>query len=802
MSDSLTALFLGRASYLGMKLGAIPASAAVSPPATDFLETLSGFSNFKLLENTLLLNFAKRITLIFGTNGSGKSSLCESLKILSSTESPVRPLKNVQQTYLFEPTFNYKLRSDAAIQTWKGTSGFGLRRSAIKYFDTSLAFKSTKDAVEPGRIMELTPFKLHVFESVKSITSSLREALLQSKQANATRLAASLEEVKAKFQKFTGKPLAALDEATLGKLPAEINIGETFAQQNLLAQQRSASDQLEKAASPEGLKLLKAEHRDSDAFLTAINSLIENAKALWALRPDVIAQSIKEKQAAQTLLAQTLLPKEGTLEGFLDLLRAASALTDLATVSTEPCPLCKRAVGSTEATLFHKYHDLLNGELEKEVAALKEKMVTASNLVQAVNSVDRKAWDKYSTLSVETLAAVKPLCDSIASSCTLSESPATQGLTALTSLETIAATETLALAQKAQAVQTASLGQDALLQQLKTIRSELVPLEYAELIASELELLKEVQRKAKNAAYWNAELPAFTPLLKRITTAAKTAYEQLVVSDFETRLNSEYTALAEKSMATMGVKLARKGSDASVTVLPQIGGQEIMSVLSEGEQRVHALALFFAELETCAHPVLAFDDPISSFDYNYITNYCIRLRDFTIKHPTRQIIVLTHNWEFFVQLQTTLNASGLNGHLTVQLLEGCSVVSEYSEKIDELKTDITTILGAPGEPTKAQKEVLAAKMRRLVESIVNTHVFNNQRHQYKQKSQSVSEFVQFTKLVPLEPAEATSLRDLYGKLSVTEHDDPRTCYVNTDKAMFQTRYNNILSIETAIVARK
>jgi len=62
----------------------------------------------------------------------------------------------------------------------------------------------------------------------------------------------------------------------------------------------------------------------------------------------------------------------------------------------------------------------------------------------------------------------------------------------------------------------------------------------------------------------------------------------------KTRLNAEYKTLAEKDMATFGVMLARKGTEAAVTVLPQIGGKEIEGVLSEGEQRVHALALFFA----------------------------------------------------------------------------------------------------------------------------------------------------------------------------------------------------------------
>jgi len=248
--------------------------------------------------------------------------------------------------------------------------------------------------------------------------------------------------------------------------------------------------------------------------------------------------------------------------------------------------------------------------------------------------------------------------------------------------------------------------------------------------------------------------------------------------------------------------LARKGTDAAITVLPQVGGKGIEAVLSEGEQRIHALALFFAELETCPQSVLVFDDPVSSFDYNYIANYSARLRDFTMNYPARQIIVLTHNWEFFVQFQTTMNQAGLDQHLSVQVLENCTVVADYSEKIDDLKKDIDAVLAAAGEPSKPKKEEIAGKMRRLIEAVVNTHVFNHQRHQYKQKSQAITAFQSFTKVVALLPAEATTLHDLYAKLSITEHDDPRTAYVNTDKEMFQARYNSIIAVEAAIVSRK
>jgi wobble nucleotide-excising tRNase len=297
-------------------------------------------------------------------------------------------------------------------------------------------------------------------------------------------------------------------------------------------------------------------------------------------------------------------------------------------------------------------------------------------------------------------------------------------------------------------------------------------------------------------------LSGFSAVLRKLTSTAKKAHRELVVDDFKDRLNLEYIALAEKDMSAFGVELKDIGGDGAVTVDHHIAGQRIESVLSEGEQRIHALALFFAELETCEQQVIVFDDPISSFDYNYIGNYCIRLRDLIQAHPNRQIIVLTHNWEFFVQIQATLNASRMNQHLAVHVLEGCAAIDEYSEDVDALKADIDSILGIAGEPTKQQKEVIAGKMRRLIESVVNTHVFARQRHQFKQKSQQVSAFDEFTKVVPLLPVEAQTLRDLFAKLSISEHDDPRNAYVNTDKAMFQTRYNQIKAVEAAIVGRK
>ena len=800
--DTLFFLFKKQATYLGMKSSHASAVSTSSMHAADFLETLSGFSNFKLLQGTLHIAFPKRVTLVFGTNGSGKSSLCESLKVLASPEQPSRPLHNVRVPVSTVPTFTFKFRSDTAAQTWTSSLGYGPRQSSVKYFDTGIAVKNVKDSVEPGRIIVLTPFKLHVFEWAQSLTTKFRDALQHERLATSISLTEALEGIRARFGKFETRPLALIDVMSVAGLAPEIAIGEVFAEHELLKNKQALAVELERAASEEGLKLLKAERRELEAFLPSVETLLNSAEGLWALQPAVKTKELAAKEAAQELLAKELIPNNGTLESLRSLINAASPLCSLDAAEHQACPLCKRALTKPEVALFKRYHELLIGELEADITALRADLRKAEEFIGSINAVPREEWDKISTIQKDSLDDAREKADAIVADCGLAREPSDEARQAVMSIKTLFRNTALLLEQKSNAIEAAAQGRDELLRQLTLLNSEIEPLDYAQCISVSLDSLREAHGMELQAKFWNTKLPPFTPLLKKITDASKEAHEDLVVSDFEARLNTEYLTLTNKPMAAFGVKLARKGSDAMVTVLPQIGGNEIDSILSEGEKRVHALALFFAELESCSQSVIVFDDPVSSFDYDYIANYCRRLRDFLLSHPDRQIIVLTHNWEFFVQLQITLNLAGLNGNFTVQVIENCSVIADYTEKVDDLKADIGAVLAQPGESTRAQKEELAGKLRRLIEAIVNTHVFNKQRHQYKQKSSPVSDFQHFTKLVPLLPAEATILRDLYLDLSITEHDDLRNAYVNTDKATFQARYDRTLGVEAALISRK
>lgn len=122
---------------------------------------------------------------------------------------------------------------------------------------------------------------------------------------------------------------------------------------------QAAATELEKAASDDGLRLLKAEHRELETFLTSLTTLLDSASSLWVLEPVTKAKAWAAKLTEQEVLAKTLIPDDGTLESLLTLLHAASALCKLDATADHACPLCKRDLEPPQIELFKQYQDCL-----------------------------------------------------------------------------------------------------------------------------------------------------------------------------------------------------------------------------------------------------------------------------------------------------------------------------------------------------------------------------------------------------------------------------------------------------------
>lgn len=812
----VTELFKGRspASATREDPDTVDASATVTPASgPERLEWLGEFSNFKKLYPSLRVSFDKRVSIIFGKNGSGKSSLCEALKVLANPVAPTKPIQNVKSPSASPTEFKYKLHSESLDKSWTNARGFGTLSSVVKYFDTDIATKIIQNPVEPGRVISLTPFKLHVFDAARTMVGQMKSGLIQEQAANTESLKGALDALRLRFAQFKGSPLGQVN-ITPEILEAAAHEGEAFHGQDDLAAKSASVVELEKATTDHGAAVLKTEHRDLGRLLVSLRTVAEKASLLWDVAPGAKAALLAQKMAAQSELSKSLMPASGGMtDAWRQLLKSASSCCDFSSIAPEAdCPLCRKPLGDDGMRLFKGYHELLIGALERDIQSIRDDLSRAETLSGEAISALPADIESYS-VPADLVAEAKSASSAVISRCSPKDDVAPDGIRARDELLALASRIETVVSQKAAAMDAAAKGSDEVLRRLAGLKAEIEKLSHVKALADNVPAIKAALHLAKNAEVYAVSIPTITPVLKGISTYRKKAYSALVVHDFTNRLDNEYRALTERNMADFGVVLAprvARDEDSDVVLDPKIGPSNqratlslsgVSSVLSEGELRMHALALFFAELGTASHQVVVFDDPISSFDYNYTENYCNRLRDFIANNQNRQVIVLTHNWEFFVQLQEKTRY--IHREVSVQVLESCSIIREYSEKIAELRADIESKLSGPGDPSEADKFYVAGLLRRLVESVVNTHVFNGQRHQYKNKDiVRVSVFRDFTKLVPLLSEEARKLEDLYSKLSASEHDDLRNYIVAADKEVWVSRYREIKDIQAAIESRR
>ncbi len=803
----------GRRNYQS----AVATPAAVAPrqaPNPCRLEEIGPFRAYKKLSPSLTLRFAKQVTLVFGKNGSGKSSVCRAIQVLASPQQPVSPLHNVRVSPAGSPEFDYRM--NGAATSWSAAAGFGVAAGSLKYFDSTVALRHLQGAVDPAAAVEVEAFRLEVFEHARAAVGQFQRHAQAKIESASLALIQRIQGVMSRLEAHPTlrvEPLASWTPATHASVAAHIAaipalVGDEEAQ---LAELAGQIVLLETALSDTGGRSLRSEV----ALLRQLEQQLREF-AGWCVGGNLAILVLKldaldAKKAAAMELARGVFPAGCDHDAHHALLQAAERRVRLGAIRSggDPCPLCLRVADGGVETLFQAYHAYLNSTLQAEIRRLEGEIRAAGALLEKVASFSLADYtacaERLPTGFLVSLGALVGVLQRAAGDRSVVGIRA--GAAAFARhLELPAALAVVegVRRQLEEALQGVTNDRATMEQRLRGLRERHAALAARLAIEALLPEMKAIcsDSRAHQADVGRVERARFTPRLQAMTVKGKEAHGELVLGTFEQRLDGEYLALAGARMADLGVKLTSRGANQEIIVTPKIGDHVVERVLSEGEQKVHSLAIFFCEASVTPHQVLVFDDPVTSFDYNYSSNFCIRLRDLVRSQPTTQVILLTHNWHFFVEVQRTLKRSQLDARLQVQVMEHCATVEEYVERWDELCAEIDRILAVAGEPSPSEKERLSGYLRRLIERASNEFVFNNQRQQYKNKALQDSSFTAFTKLVPLLPAEADELGDLYGVLSPAEHDDPRNYYVGKSKLMFTGWYNRIKAVKSAIQARR
>ena len=148
-------------------------------------------------------------------------------------------------------------------------------------------------------------------------------------------------------------------------------------------------------------------------------------------------------------------------------------------------------------------------------------------------------------------------------------------------------------------------------------------------------------------------------LTNKITLEANKLAESLITEAYIERFTTELKRLAPQIKVKLEKAASRKGNSPYKVTLDAVEGVSVKTedILSEGEQRIVALAAFFADATgRDDNTPLIIDDPISSLDLNYESSATRRIVELA---STRQVIVFTHRISLLVGINEECNRTGI-----------------------------------------------------------------------------------------------------------------------------------------------
>ena len=226
----------------------------------------------------------------------------------------------------------------------------------------------------------------------------------------------------------------------------------------------------------------------------------------------------------------------------------------------------------------------------------------------------------------------------------------------------------------------------------------------------------------------------FPVLLRSLTETAKIASEQLLNADFEQHFRAECLALRAPPVGLefpgrQGQAARRKS--VAATARPS-------AVLSEGEQKVIAIADFLAEasMRRSPSPVI-FDDPVNSLDYRRVREVGARI---AVLAGERQVIVFTHSIWLATELLShfernkdrctyySVSDDGAKGIITSGAHPRWDTVKKTRGRINEL---VQAAEHADGEIREALIEQTYSLMRSWCEVVVESELLQNVTQRYQ-----------------------------------------------------------------------
>lgn len=633
------------------------------------------------------------LTILFGENGTGKTGYSRIFKALAASRTADVILGDIEAASPQPQSalVGYTLGTETKTYTWTGQQGVApFTRMSI--FDSPSVSFHVDDDLEYVYVPAALALFNHVITGIKSVQAHIDQAV---------------------------KDLRSGSTGLLPRFPRTATVYP-------LIEALGASTDLEH------LRSLADSDPDVD---TRIGDL---RRTVAALEADTISAEIKlqwrvERVLTQASHAATVMAdfnveaygrERDTLHGLEEDYRAfRAALFEAADLPAEPddtwstfieageayqahliavgahdvdrCLYCRQPLNEAARSLIAKYSEYLEDKITTDIAASKARLHALTEPVTSIQVNDISTFaDEYADTEDKphfhvqldrTLSTIAELSEQL-----LAASAVNIALTEHAGTDAIALGSALDTAKQALGELRAQAATRA--DTLAEKKKELVELEAAAELTKSWTLIESHVRDAKQADRLTLLAKPMPRLLRAVTGLAKTASDQMINESFDVLFNEECAALRAPALHVEFV--GRQGRAQRRKILS--GKHKPSKVLSEGEQKVLAIADFLAEarLAGITAPVI-FDDPVSSLDHRRINEVAQRVASLA---DTTQVIVFTHDIFFASTLLTLMEATKRCSYFQITDEEGKGKVTRATgprwDSLNNIKKNINETIQA------------------------------------------------------------------------------------------------------------
>jgi hypothetical protein len=627
------------------------AETATRSPLT--IDKLSGVSGVNALVADQEIEFNANLTVVFGENGSGKTGYTRILKTLADVRTIEDILGDVNES---GPEPEKRCKIDYTVDgvsddlEWAGETGV-VPFTAISIFDSPAVALHVDDDLS----YLYTPSDLALFpmvgDGVDRVHGCLSAAITKTKPkgnpflshfVNGTAAYALIETLGPTTDLAALAALAITKEDATKELEALATTANALRGSAIAAQLGTARARRELYSKLIAVAKV-VEAFQADAFEASVGAAALAESAYRELRDRLASASGAEGEVAERW-------QEFILAG--EAYRSHPEGTDHA---RENCIYCRQPLGADALALIESYRDFANDAARQRLTAAEEQTELLSKGLLGLDLAgvrdglaaarEGQEGDTSLAAAAEFLASLETAVALIGEAKApdwenLPESAASVGKDSEAQHAT--AEDLIASLTSKEADRAAELKKAEADHRELTDRVEL---------AGRLPAITEHVEAAKWAQRAEELTKRFRGISSSLTATVKAASGALLNTDFEQRFKAECEALRapEVGLAFPGRRgEAARRKTVSVDHKPS-------KVLSEGEQKVIALADFLAEASLRQTPApLIFDDPVNSLDYRRIGEVSGRI---AVLAEERQVIVFTHNVWLAVELLTRFESN-------------------------------------------------------------------------------------------------------------------------------------------------